>query len=109
VVAPHGTGTELAPRAVEIAYDSLECTVTHEVHHNDDEHVAPLDPLPCPVTVAWAENDILLPLQSCGTIARERLPQAKFVVLPDVGHDPMLDDPELVARTILEATGIERV
>jgi hypothetical protein len=25
--------------------------------------------------------------------------------LPDVGHVPMLDDPELVARTILAVTG----
>ena len=26
--------------------------------------------------------------------------------LPDVAHVPMLDDPELVARTILAATGV---
>jgi hypothetical protein len=38
----------------------------------------PLDPPPCPVTIAWAEHD--------------------------VGHVPMLDDPELVAETILAVT-----
>ena len=36
---------------------------------------------------------------------RERLPQAIFKVLPEVGHAPMYDDPDLVARTILGTTG----
>ena len=35
----------------------------------------------------------------------DRLPQATFTILPDVGHVPMIDDPGLVARTILAATG----
>jgi pimeloyl-ACP methyl ester carboxylesterase len=34
-----------------------------------------------------------------------RIPQASITTLPDVGHVPMLDDPELVARTILTTTG----
>jgi pimeloyl-ACP methyl ester carboxylesterase len=42
-----------------------------------------------------------------GKIARERLPRATFKVLPDVGHVPMFDDPQLVARTILGVTGAE--
>lgn len=36
--------------------------------------------------------------------ARDTLPKATFTVLPDVGHVPMLDDPRLVARTILAVT-----
>jgi pimeloyl-ACP methyl ester carboxylesterase len=36
---------------------------------------------------------------------RERLPNAAFSVLVGVGHEPMLDDPELVAHTILTVTG----
>ena len=35
----------------------------------------------------------------------ERLPQATFKVLTGVGHVPMIDDPGLVARTILAVTG----
>jgi pimeloyl-ACP methyl ester carboxylesterase len=47
----------------------------------------------------------MLPVASYGPNARERLPQAKFEILPHVGHDPMMDDPSLVARTILACTG----
>ena len=34
----------------------------------------------------------------------EALPAAEWVDLPDCGHLPQHDDPELVARTILELT-----
>jgi pimeloyl-ACP methyl ester carboxylesterase len=37
--------------------------------------------------------------------AKERLPGATFTILPDVGHGSMVDDPELVARTILAVIG----
>jgi pimeloyl-ACP methyl ester carboxylesterase len=54
-----------------------------------------------PVTIAWAELDQLVgpPRPEC------RPAGARFVVLPDVGHTPMWDDPALVARTILEGSG----
>lgn len=58
-------------------------------------------PLPVPATIAWSEHDkVLLPYQ--GRRARKILPEAFHTVLEGVGHVPMLDDPELVARTILE-------
>ena len=38
------------------------------------------------------------------TAVKERLPGAVFTILPGFGHVPMLDDPELVARTILAVT-----
>ncbi len=94
-----------AERGVQILDDFLECTVTREIFSTDDEQIAPLDPLPCPVTVAWSEKDVVVPVASYDTNARERLPQATFAILPDVGHDPMMDDPALVARTILAVTG----
>lgn len=59
---------------------------------------------PVPVTVAWGTRDrVLLPRQA--TRAREVLPGARHVALPGCGHVPMGDDPDLVARTILETTG----
>ena len=64
-----------------------------------------MDPLPCPVTIAWGERDAVLPVELYGKVARERLRRATFIILPDVAHVPMLDDPKLVARTILAVTG----
>jgi pimeloyl-ACP methyl ester carboxylesterase len=59
-------------------------------------------PADVPVTIAWAELD-----KQVGPPKPERRPAgARFVVLPEVGHVPMWDDPELVARTILEATTV---
>ena len=57
-----------------------------------------------PVTVAWGSKDhILQPHQA--ERARERLPKARHVDLPGCGHVPMSDEPELVARLVLETTG----
>ena len=64
-----------------------------------------METLPCPITVAWTEKETLLPVEPYGNIARERPPRATFTILPDVGHVPTLDDPKLVARTILAVTG----
>jgi pimeloyl-ACP methyl ester carboxylesterase len=57
-------------------------------------------PTDVPVTIAWAEEDQLV-----GPPKPERRPAgARFLVLPGVGHTPMWDDPELVARTILDGS-----
>jgi NAD(P)-dependent dehydrogenase (short-subunit alcohol dehydrogenase family)/pimeloyl-ACP methyl ester carboxylesterase len=56
-----------------------------------------------PVTVAWGSRDrILLPVQA--QRAQQALPAARHVSLPGCGHVPMSDDPDLVARVILETT-----
>jgi len=91
-------------RAIEINEASLACTITNEFFNNPDENVAPMDPLPCPITIAWAEKDRILPLELCEPIARDRLPRATFTILPGLGHTPTIDDPELVASTILAVT-----
>jgi pimeloyl-ACP methyl ester carboxylesterase len=58
-------------------------------------------PADVPVTIAWAELDRLV-----GPPKPERRPAGtRFLVLPGVGHVPMWDDPELVARTILDGSG----
>jgi pimeloyl-ACP methyl ester carboxylesterase len=93
-----------AERGVEVFDDFLECALTGDVFSPAEAQIAPLDPLPCPVTVAWSEKDVIIPVATNDPNARERLPQATFEILADVGHDPMLDDPEMVARTILSVT-----
>ncbi|MFT3921774.1 MAG: alpha/beta hydrolase [Myxococcales bacterium] len=60
---------------------------------------------PCPITVAWSEQDRIFPLHRHLPIARACVPGAEFRVLPNVGHVPMIDDPALVARTLIEAAG----
>lgn len=53
-----------------------------------------------PVTLAWGERDRLV-----APPRPERRPSgARFLVLPDVGHTPTWDDPELVARTLLDGS-----
>jgi pimeloyl-ACP methyl ester carboxylesterase len=96
-----------AAQSLELIDDIIGCTVNVDDLVGSGEQIAPLDPLPCPVTIAWSENDAVVPVAACDKIARERVPQASFITLPGVGHDPMIDDPELVARTVLRVTGAE--
>jgi pimeloyl-ACP methyl ester carboxylesterase len=94
-----------AAQSVETVDDIIGCTLNVDDIVDSGEQIAPLDPLPCPVTIAWSGNDAVIPVSACDKIARERVPQASFTLLPGVGHDPMMDDPGLVARTILSVTG----
>lgn len=87
-----------------LADDVIGCEIAEDILSNREAHIAPLDPPPCPITLAWSEHDRLFPVELNGARARELIPQARFVVLPDVGHIPVLDDPLLVARTILATT-----
>lgn len=56
-----------------------------------------------PVTIAWSAEERLIPARAR---RRDELPaHAREVTLAGCGHVPMWDDPELVARTILEGAG----
>ena len=56
-----------------------------------------------PVRVAYGMLDLMLGVFTAPRFAAA-IPRAELVALPGVGHVPMLDDPELVARTILDFT-----
>jgi pimeloyl-ACP methyl ester carboxylesterase len=61
------------------------------------------DRIQVPVTVAWGEKDrLLLPRQARRAAAA--IPTARMVVLSGCGHVPTYDDPEQVARVILEGS-----
>jgi pimeloyl-ACP methyl ester carboxylesterase len=47
----------------------------------------------------------MLPFEIFGAGLVERMPGASLTMLPGTGHVPMWDDPDLVARTILDVTG----
>jgi pimeloyl-ACP methyl ester carboxylesterase len=89
---------------VSSADDLLACVIGADILKSD-EAVDPFTSLPCPMLVAWSEHDHVLPMRWHMPRAEKILPGARFTVLKDVGHVPMFDDPELVARTILESTG----
>jgi pimeloyl-ACP methyl ester carboxylesterase len=59
----------------------------------------------CPVLLAFPEKDRILPRRRYGERLVAALPDAEVVDLPGAGHAAMVDDPELVARTILGVTG----
>jgi pimeloyl-ACP methyl ester carboxylesterase len=58
----------------------------------------------CPATVAWGDRDRLLIFSRQAPRARRVLPAAHHVVLRGCGHVPTWDDPEQVARAILDAS-----
>jgi pimeloyl-ACP methyl ester carboxylesterase len=64
---------------------------------------AGLGEIRCPVRIAYGTLDFMLGGLTAPRFAAA-IPDADLVALPGLGHVPMLDDPELVARTILEFT-----
>ena len=53
-----------------------------------------------PTTIAWGDSDRLL-LPSEAVTARSRFPEATHVTLPDCGHCPQVDHPDLVADVVV--------
>jgi pimeloyl-ACP methyl ester carboxylesterase len=62
-----------------------------------------LDKISCPFRVLWGTRDLVLPYRQAKRWV-EVVPGAELVTLKGLGHVPMPDDPELVARSILELT-----
>jgi pimeloyl-ACP methyl ester carboxylesterase len=95
-----------AARALDLYFaDPMGCTIMDDLAASGGQ-AEPLDSLPCPITLAWAEVDRFVPAEPYGRTARERLPGATWVTLPGVGHNAMVDDPALVARVIMAVTGV---
>jgi pimeloyl-ACP methyl ester carboxylesterase len=59
----------------------------------------------CPTTIAWGDRDRLLIFSRQAPRARRALPDARHVTLRGCGHVPMWDDPEQIARVMLDASG----
>ena len=60
-----------------------------------------LERIDCPFRVLWGTWDRLLPVRQAKRWGRI-VPGAEVRILPRLGHAPMSDDPDLVAREILE-------
>jgi pimeloyl-ACP methyl ester carboxylesterase len=93
-----------AESAQAFVEDVAKCTIWRPLMKwfLSTEHT--LGAIDCPVRIASAELDALIPLDRYGARFRALVPGAEFVELKDVGHAPMYDDPELVIRTVLEVT-----
>lgn len=88
--------------------DNLRCTIFDELMDSFLTTEAQLGPIPCPVHIAWSQHDALLPQHPYGSRFPTLVPHAQVTVLPGVGHVPMFDDPDLIARTIIDfTTGID--
>jgi len=103
------SGTMAKPRqvppkaAIEMA-ETFARTPTFDAHLADTRRERFRDghDIDVPVTIAWGEKERLIPAKAR---LRDELPShTHYVALPDCGHSPMWDDPELVARTILDGT-----
>ena len=77
---------------IGLADDLLGCVIGMDLL-STDEQLEPLAPAPCPVTLAWGARDRVFPVGVHGDRARALVPDARWVVLDDIGHVPMLDDP----------------
>jgi pimeloyl-ACP methyl ester carboxylesterase len=98
----------MSPReAYDLIIGSTECTMYQPfLEHIEAGDYRPQwpDDLGVPTRIAWSEKDRCLPSETCSGWYRQAFPNADWVVLPGLGHLPQHDDPELVAKTILEVT-----
>lgn len=100
-IAIHGDRLS-ARQAVHTFKDLVGCDAAADLLDTTEE-LQPFERLPCPVTVAWSMEDRIFPPGDFVAVARRRLPGARIVELPDVGHVPMIDNPALVAETIINS------
>ncbi len=102
-VAAHGERIPPAA-AAQIVRDSVDCRVYFDLLPAIGRDGPPreLDRVRCPVLLAWGTHDRMIPSQRYSQRLRDMLPNAEWTELPGLGHVPMADDPDLVARTITE-------
>jgi pimeloyl-ACP methyl ester carboxylesterase len=91
--------------AVHFIRSALGCTVVDAVIEElrgDRMHLEGLDRVTAAVLLAWGEHDWILPAKTCSGRLRREIPGVEYRELPGVGHLPMWDDHNLVARTVLD-------
>lgn len=105
-LAAHGERIPPAA-AAQIVRDSVACPVYFELMDAilRDGPPRAFDGVTCPVLLAWGTRDRIIPSPRYSQRLRNLLPNAEWIELPGLGHVPMFDDPELVARTIVEFVG----
>jgi pimeloyl-ACP methyl ester carboxylesterase len=94
-------GERVAPEALIDAADAvLRCTVGDDLL-STSELCQPLE-ASCPIDMLWPEYDRIFPIGRFLATGRERVAGARHLMLDGIGHVPMFDDPQRVARAILD-------
>jgi pimeloyl-ACP methyl ester carboxylesterase len=99
---------ELIPPATAAAMvrDSVECPIYFPLMDAilRDGPPASFSGISCPVLLAWGTRDRILPAPRYSARLRNMIPAAEWLEFAGLGHMPMSDDRELVARTIIDFT-----
>jgi pimeloyl-ACP methyl ester carboxylesterase len=95
---------------VALLRDSVGCSVYFDLMAAVLRDGPPLafDAIDCPVLLAWGTRDRILPLRGYSARLRQMVPAAEWLELRGLGHVPMFDDPELIARTITDFAARDR-
>jgi pimeloyl-ACP methyl ester carboxylesterase len=95
----------MTPEQVAATFEDIAgCTALPEILDGarDNGPMKPIHDVGCRVRIAWGLNDRMLPFMRYGAPMLAAVPAAEFKLMPGVGHVPMIDDPVLVANTILD-------
>ena len=95
----------MTPAQVAAAFEDIAgCTALADILDGARTN-GPIKPMPdvgCRMRIAWSLKDRMLPFMRYGAPMLAAIPAAEFKLIPGVGHVPMIDDPVLVANTILD-------
>ena len=95
----------MTPEQILAAFEDLAgCAALADIL-NGARANGPIEPLSepgCRVRILWSLHDRMLPFMRYGASMLQAVPGAEFAFLPGVGHVPMIDDPDLVAASILD-------
>lgn len=90
--------------ALAIVEGAVDCTIYFELMDAITREGPPqsFEGVSCPVLLAWGTRDRVLPAGQYADRMRALLPHARWMDLQGLGHVPMGDDPDLLARVITE-------
>jgi pimeloyl-ACP methyl ester carboxylesterase len=95
----------MTPAQVAATFEDIaRCTALPEILDGarDNGPIKPVPDVGCRVRIAWGVKDRMLPFTRYGAPMLAAVPAAEFQLMSGVGHVPMIDDPALVANTILD-------
>jgi pimeloyl-ACP methyl ester carboxylesterase len=91
--------------AAQFVRDSATCPIYFDLMDAILRDGTPetLEGISCPVLLAWGTKDRILPAGRYSRRLRDLVPAAEWLDLHGLGHVPMSDDRDLVARTITQS------